>query len=205
MRAFKIIGIGIFFFCHSLSFAQYSFDVKTDLDEKQDLQVLKQAVKKSIEEANWASNQEMGEDFSLWLTSINRKHEGDSLTVSIIVHLRTKAMFTKGDFIAGRKITWQYNWEKAMQFAADSLSESLLTLENSPNSDQVVDKMTSMFSSISMVTGTPLPTQMSGAFISDMTNIVRMVFKRDPSPVEVLENIYLSHLVLKATKNMIKQ
>jgi hypothetical protein len=44
----------------------------------------------ALRASSWAGVKEVGEDYSLWLTNLNRSHYGDTLQVTLDVHLRTE-------------------------------------------------------------------------------------------------------------------
>lgn len=84
--------------------------LKTTFEEKPDLAVIKQAVLKMLEDTHWAEIKNVGEDFSLWLHSLNRSFVGeDSVITRLIVELRTPAMLSNGTYIDSRMVTVGFN------------------------------------------------------------------------------------------------
>ena len=105
--------------------AQFSFDVKTPFAQKNQLQIVKAGALTTIQGSTWATVIEVGEDYSLWLMDLDRRVSGDSMLVSVLVELRTKAMITRGRLLNSARVVVSYDRAKAKHYVVDSVSVAL--------------------------------------------------------------------------------
>lgn len=175
---------------------QYAFDVKTQLAEKKDLQIVKQGVLLAIREAPWAQDTEVGEDYSLWITNLNRVQEGDSMYLTVDIELRTPAMLTRGTFIASRRVGIGYHLEQAQEYARNNFDDSVFRHPDQIDF-QTVQDMSNMFLFLGMAD--PL----GGALSAPMTQWLIASFDMTPSPVEVMESVYIGQHVLTVIAEML--
>lgn len=188
--------------------AQYAFDVKTSLAEKRELTILKQGVISVLEEKPWASVQEVGEDYSLWLTNLQRTHEQDSIRVTIGVSLRTPAMLTRGEHITARHVSVTYDWKKARQYARDSIdTQSFTESQNYEKLGSQLGRMTGMFATLAgPVPGVgELGASLSGPMIGSFFSGVASLVDTNPNAVETMEALSIGEQVSKSTRQMIEE
>lgn len=203
----KMLRIGsilfIFVFNISSAYAQYAFDVKTQMAEKEDLQNYKQGLLTAIENSSWASVKETGEDYSLWLTSLERVHIKDSVIVSLIVELRTPSMFSSGDFVGNRKVWLKYNWEAGKEVSGDSFSKDSYNNENINYEESLnrISETVGLVSSVGMMDVSGLSSKSVGLLITELGAL----FKREPSPLEIMETIYLGKESLNVVQKIISE
>jgi len=204
----KVIFIG--FLTVSITFGQYSFDVKTQLEEKHRLQIAKQGVLHSIRSSSWASIEDVGEDFSLWLVNLNRQHQGDSIYVFLQVQLRSPAMFSSGNYLSHRNVIIRYHWDEIQLFAKDSIDKNLFT-SNQGNAEELTKSMVKMASFASTLSGASflgaeeILGGLSSAFIASTVGELGGVLQKEPSPVEVLESLMIGAQVLEHMESMIRE
>lgn len=77
--------------------AQVRLDVKTSWSEKKGLAAAKLGLLSAIDAAEWAANEEFGEDYAVWLRNL-RKFTGtnDSLIVALDIEIREPSLFGPG-------------------------------------------------------------------------------------------------------------
>ena len=198
MKRFLLLAI-----ISSLS-AQYSFDVKTTYNDKAfkgELRTIKQGVIHSIETSSWAEIKDFGEDYSLWISRPNRTHLNDSLTVKVLIQLRSPAMITMGDFIDQKEIVISYHWEE-MQTASDSIDVNIFK-NKQRQSSEIISNLSSLAKTVGKLSGEPALNLLSRIPLSslDLDNII----KYDPSPVAVLESLLIGQQTLDIIEGMVKE
>jgi|GEM_PF-2840538 len=85
-----------------------ALDVKTRWSEKNDLAAVKYGVIASIERLGRWSVVEFGEDYSLWLTGLQRSQRGDSVLVAMTLELRTPSLVRSGEVLQSRTVRIAY-------------------------------------------------------------------------------------------------
>ncbi len=205
MRYFILI-ITVLFLLIGLTntYAQITFDVKTQMSEKQDLQNYKQGLLSAISKSGWARELETGEDYSLWLNDLNRSYQADSVIVTIIVQLRTKAMFTNGEFIDARQVWLKYHWDNAEKYASKELLNYDFDSENHSSFDETIYNLSSAAGLVTSI-GFVDVTGLSDKGVQSLITGIASVLKREPSPLEILESLYLGEQSLFAAKDMVQQ
>ena len=107
---FKLLTLSLLLVAASKLSAQVQIDVKTKWFEKKELTATKHGVIAAIEDLQWASCTEFGEDYALWLTNLHRtKGEDTSVIVTLDIEVRTPSLFGKGTAIEQRTITIEYD------------------------------------------------------------------------------------------------
>lgn len=79
------------------------------MEEKQQLHIIKIAVINALKQSNWARVTETREDYSLWLTNLQRSSIGNSLVSSVDLDLRTLAMISRGKHINGVHVSIEFD------------------------------------------------------------------------------------------------
>lgn len=172
--------------------AQISFDVKTTMEEKKQLHIIKIAVINALKQSNWSRVVEVREDYSLWLTNLQRYSNENFLISEIDLDLRTPAMITHGEHITGVHISVEFDTIgiSNVHTSNDTLMNALLVkgLSNSG----LLTKFSDMFS-----ISDPLSGYIINAFISDF--ITEM--NRQPTPFESYEaNLLAAKAVVELKK-----
>ena len=199
MKRFLLLAI-----ISSLS-AQYSFDVKTTYNDKAfkgELRSIKQGVIHSIETSSWAEIKDFGEDYSLWISRPNRTHLNDSLTVKVLIQLRSPAMITMGDFIDQKEIVISYHWEE-MQTASDSIDKSMFK-EKQEKSVEIAKSLTKLAKGVSIISGDFTNTGIDLLTKVAMTNLGSIIGS-NPSPVAVMESLLIGQQTLDIIEGMVKE
>ena len=208
MKLTKILLI--WFFLVSVVVAQYSFDVKTQMEEKHKLQIAKQGVLHSIRSSSWATIEDIGEDYSLWLINLNRMHKGDSIYVYLQVQLRTPAMFSSGNYLTHRNVVIRYHWDEIQLFAKDSIDKKMFTSDQA-NAEKLTKSMVKMASFASTLSGggflgaEEILGGLSSSFISSTVGELGGILQKEPSPVEVLESLMIGTQVLEYMEEMVRE
>lgn len=160
------------------SLAQVAFDVKTTMEEKSQLHVIKIAVINSLQQSNWATVKEVGEDYSLWLTNLRRSSSGDSITTVIDFDLRTPAMLTRGKHLDARRVSISFDTTgvSSVQASNDSLINGLLV--QGLQSSGLLEEFTKLFAS-------SIP--FGSFFVNSFASKVLKELNRQPTPLESLE------------------
>lgn len=184
--------------------AQYAFDVKTTMEEKEDLQNFKQGLLNAISNSSWASLKERGEDYSVWLTDLQRVHISDSVLVSLVVEIRTASFFTRGEFLDNRRIWMKYHWDLAQKFSKEKFDESIFDNPEVTDFDEAAENLAAMIGLVSGASGALQISSLSGINLGKLVKSLSISFKRKPSPVEVMESLYLGEKALQAMEEMIK-
>jgi hypothetical protein len=192
----------------SLGWAQYSIDVKTKMEEKRELTVVKQGLISVLEKEPWVSETEVGEDYSLWLSGLDRTHEGDSLRVSVVASLRTPAMLSRGSEIDSYRVWIKYHWKRAQAYAKDSMdTSSIVESQNYEQLGSEMGKMAGLFATFAG--GVPgageLGSQLSGPMLGSFFSEAVAVLESDPSAVEVMEGVLVGRQVSTFTQKMIEE
>lgn len=198
LLSFLLVGQGV---------AQYKLDVKTTVSEKRELQVAKAGAIKVLESRPWAGVEEVGEDYSLWLSNMERSHEGDSIHVVLDVYLRTPAMLTRGNPVDSRRVQLSYHWEKARSYARDSINaQSLISAGQYEKLASSFGQMAGMVASAygGMVGVEQLGAQLSGPLLGNIVGELSSVLSADPTAVEIMESSLLGERVAKVTEQMIE-
>ena len=198
MKRFLLLAI-----ISSLS-AQYSFDVKTLINDKVfkgELRTIKQGVIHSIESSSWAEVRNFQEDYSLWIRRLSRTQINDSLIVKVLIQLRSPAMLTMGDFIDQEEIMISYHWEE-IQTASDSVNKNIFKNKQGQSSE-IISNLSSLAKTVGNLSGEPALNLLSRIPLSslDLDNII----KYDPSPVAVLESLLIGQQTLDLMEDMVKK
>ena len=200
---FFLLFLSFSFYISTTAFTQYAFDVKTLLEEKGDLQNYKQGLLSSISSSGWASVKDVGEDYSLWITNLERTHFEDSVIVSLIVELRTPSMFTRGDHIGGRQIWLKYHWDNAEKYATDNIDDFNFESDEHASFDEALNNLSStagLVTSMGLMDVSGLSNDGVASLVQQLGNLM----KRNPSPMELLESLYLGEQALLAAREIIK-
>lgn len=184
--------------------AQYRFDIKTPLEEKADLKIVKQGVITATSQSSWATEVEFNENYSLWLKDLRRSHQGDSMYVSLNVELRTPAAITSGDLISERRISLRYHWQKAQKIAKDSVRASMLNPDDRKAMMKFLGMTGKVFDTAEDVAslGFSAPGE-EETYVELLRGIVTGLQYR-PSPVQVMEALLLGRHSLRVAEEMVK-
>lgn len=89
--------------------AQVALDVKTPWNVKEKIRFAKQGVNAALDASEWGRRTEFGEDYSLWLRSLERRRAGEGVSVRLAFEIRTPAFLGRGDLIASDQVEITYN------------------------------------------------------------------------------------------------
>lgn len=170
--------------------AQYDLDVKTQFEEMARLRSVKQGVKAILEDQAWASVVEFGEDYSLWLTDLNRRHRGEYLHVDLTVALRTPTMLGTGEHIDAERIQLRYHWEQMRSRAQDL-----------PDLESVAESKAEELGTAlvrAMGASDQSARQLGGELLGALARLPEY-----PSRVEAVESLLLGQKVAKSAQTMI--
>jgi hypothetical protein len=184
-----LVSLGVALLMHNSSLAQVKFDVKTTMDEKEQLHVIKLAVSNALRQSNWAQVAEIGEQYSLWLTSLKRSSAGDSIYTELDLDLRTPAMITRGKHISSRRVSVAFDSSSVsnVQTPNDSLMNALL-VQALESSGMLQEFTKSMSSSIPF----------GGFFLNSFISNVLKELNRQPTPLECYEaNLLAARVVIE--------
>ncbi len=173
-------------------FAQIVFDVKTTMEEKSQLHIIKLAVINAIEQSNWARVTEYNEDYSLWLTNFKRKSEDNSFKSDIDLDLRTPAMISRGKHIRGVyvSVTFDTSGISRVQVSNDTLMTNLL-VQGIRSSGMMEEFSTLITNSIPF----------GFYFLNSFTQQVLSEINRQPTPMETYEaNLLAAKAVVELKK-----
>lgn len=177
------------------SYSQIKFDVKTLMDEKIQLKFVKLAVINYLQNSDWAKVVEFGENYSLWLTNLQRVNFGDSIKSEFDIQLRTPALISHGKHIMTKHISVTYDTSGCYQVANDSDTLiSNLIIQVLQNTEVYSELLNLVSSSI------PFGDFLFQKFISDFI----AEFKRAPTPLEQLEANLLAAEVVVMLHNFIQ-
>jgi hypothetical protein len=84
------------------------FDVKTKLFEKPKLTHIKTATDWLLLQTDWGSVSEFTADYQLWIKKYKKSAEGNHVTVSLVIELRTVELLSEGDLIKKQPIDISY-------------------------------------------------------------------------------------------------
>lgn len=190
---FKALHLAVLFLLFSSNqFAQILFDVKTTMQEKQQLHVIKIAVINALKQSNWANVVEYREDYSLWLTNLHRYNNYNSFRTEIDLDLRTPAMLTTGKHITGLRVSVTFDTIEISNIpvSSDTLMTSFL-IQGLRNSGELTE-FTALLSG-----GNPILAYLVSSFIND----VFREMKRQPTPMESYEaNLLAAKAVIELKK-----
>jgi hypothetical protein len=93
--------------------AQVKFDVKTSFVEKKKLKVVKAGLIAYLNQSEWASVQEIGESYSVWLVNFKRSIKKNLVKWELDLELRKPAMITHGELISSRHVADSIDFEGA--------------------------------------------------------------------------------------------
>ncbi|PIU45426.1 MAG: hypothetical protein COS95_03515 [Ignavibacteriales bacterium CG07_land_8_20_14_0_80_59_12] len=161
-----------------LSVAQVAFDVKTTLEEKRQLHVIKIAVINALHQSNWATVKGVGENYSLWLTNLKRHSEGDSIKTEFDLDLRTPAMLSRGRHITSAHVSVLFDTTSIsnVRSSNDTLINGLVV--QGLESSGVLKEFSKFFSS-----SIPFGDLLIRPFVSKVLDEL----SRQPTPLESLE------------------
>ncbi|MBT3605845.1 MAG: hypothetical protein HN521_22500 [Candidatus Latescibacteria bacterium] len=188
--------------------AQYQFDVKTKLSEKNNLHIIKIGLIHTINESSWASVGDIGEDYSLWLTDLRRVQKQDSMYVVIKVELRTKAMFTSGMLIHGRDVGIRYHLEKSMAYTKDNAQGTSPSEKGAQIEEGVDDSAPVLRGLMSLAAGLEFAVpvslkQITSKMAKQVMREMASLTKQNPSPIEMMEALLIGDQTLQVVKGMI--
>lgn len=81
-----------------------AIDVKTTMDGKTDLAPVEVGTTVCLNQSDWATVNEIGEDHSLWLKSYKRIKKRENTEARLTIELRTPAFLRSGSFITSRTV-----------------------------------------------------------------------------------------------------
>lgn len=193
--------------------AQHKIDVKTILIEKAELKYLLSGVEWALQETSWVDVTEVGEDYSLYLTEIERLRDRDLISVGLVVHLRTPAMFRTGRPLAKRGVFASFSEADLAEFQPDSLDLAIYTQSNRETRETLttIGKIISFYAA---AFGAPLEL---GGLVLDQSSVVtatsalstveavEAMVPPEVQKIEMFENYLLRGLVVQATLEMIQE
>lgn len=180
---------------------QYAYDVKTPLTAKYELQIVKQGVLLAIDESPTARVQEFGEDYSLWLTEVQRYLQGDSLYVVAQIELRGPSSLGRGELFGRRSCHIQYHWKRTNTYAQEHFDDRQFTHQS--DYTQTAQNIGSMMSLSGSPYGNPIGV-LSGAMVAGAIVGLGEALSKDPSPIEVMESIYIGQSVLRTVETLVQ-
>ena len=173
--------------------AQIAVDVKTSWGVKEKVRFAKQGVNAALDASEWGRRTEFGEDYSLWLRSLDRRRAGEEVSVRLSFEIRTPAFLGRGDLIASDQVEITYN---------PALLDSLL---DSPQggvdrdewlaSSQLIDQVISIAGDV-----IPFP----NALLRTALLSVARSLNRAPTDGEILEGTLLGLKVVDRLSNRLK-
>ena len=83
-------------------------DLKTKLLEKPELTAAKNGTLLLLNESDWGSVVETGEDYALWIRDARREERGDSIALTVELELRDPSFLQEGALLASRTVTIVY-------------------------------------------------------------------------------------------------
>jgi hypothetical protein len=171
--------------------AQYDLDVKTRSEEMVRLQTVKQGMKLTLEDQPWASVVEFGEDYSLWLTDLERDHRGDVVHVDLNVFLRTPAMLGTGEHVDATRVQLSYHWDRMRS-----------TVQDIPDPESIAEsKAEELGTALGCLAG--LQEQSAEQLGGELISTLATALPNYPSRMEAVESLLLGQKVARATRKMI--
>ena len=171
--------------------AQYDFDIKTRLKERARLQNVKRGITVVLEDQPWAGVVEIGEDYSLWITDLDRAHRGDSVHVRLTVSLRTPAMLTSGDHLDSQRIHVSYHWNQMQMTAKEMPDFASIAASQAAKYGEALGRIAG------------LPKEPSRLVLGDLLNTLAKTFYEYPSRFEAVESLLVGREVIKTTREMV--
>lgn len=90
--------------------AQVAIDVKSSWGVKQKVRFAKQGVTVAIDAVDWARATEFGEDYSLWLRSLERRKEASGVVrVRLSLEIRTPTFLGRGELLSAERVEIRYD------------------------------------------------------------------------------------------------
>jgi hypothetical protein len=106
----RTVTLGVvLFICFNTAQAQTKIDVKTNFTQKAELTIIKNGIIETLKNSAYFKVVNTGEDYSLWITDINRYKYLNKRYVTVSIELRTPAFLTHGDLIISRRLSATYN------------------------------------------------------------------------------------------------
>ena len=84
--------------------SQTKLDLKTPLEDKEKLKLAKAGLAAYLQQAEWASIVNLGEDYSVWIKNLKRGFKGNVLMFEVDLELKTQADISTGTLISARHI-----------------------------------------------------------------------------------------------------
>jgi hypothetical protein len=197
LKTIRLFAIFIFLslLFQSASYCQIAFDIKTSFKEKSMLRFVKLAVINNIQNSDWATVKEIGEDYSLWLTNFERNSIGDSIEAQFDIDVRTPAMFSQGKPITNRHIILVYDTTGCASVSndADTLITNLII--------QGFEK-TNVYSEMLQLVSSSIP--LGHIFFGMFADKFIKEFKRRPTALEQLESNLLGAKTVIELHNIFK-
>jgi hypothetical protein len=176
----------------SISAQKILFDVKTMMQEKEALHVIKVAVINALDNSKWAGTIEVGENYSLWLTNARRETVGDSMISAIDFDLRTPAMFTRGKHILSKHVEVAFNTQGlSNEPTIDTVA--MIFLNKAVEKMQIIGSITESFTTAGL---SPL----SFLIRPFVTGVIKEL-SRKPSMLETVESNLLAAQAVIVLKN----
>lgn len=177
-------------------FAQVVFDVKTKVELKENLHIVKIALINILNKSNWANVKEIGENYSLWIDNFTQQANGDSIIAEYDIDLRTPSMFTMGRYIKSKHIVVSFDTVGLSQIPVknDTTINDLLimVLERSKILDAFIRAVSNY------TTGGAISPVLIKSFIINVLNKIN----RKPTLFESIEANLLAAKTILELKNM---
>jgi uncharacterized protein YpmB len=84
--------------------AQIKIDIKTPIEDKEKLKLAKAGLGAYLQQAEWASIVNFGEDYSVWVRNLKRRFKGNILVFEVDLDLKTRADISTGSLISSRHL-----------------------------------------------------------------------------------------------------
>lgn len=183
--------------------AQYKLDVKTKVEEKRELAPVKHGVIQHVQRHPQFREAEVGEDYSLWLTNEQSHVSGDSMVVTVDVHVRTPAMLTTGDPIGRKRVSVKYHKEKAQRYVRDSLQ----AWNAKEPSYEALEQLAQVGgTAVGFAAGFQMGSfELSTSTLSTLLNRIVDEVTVDPTPIELLESWKIGERAVAATERIIER
>ena len=174
--------------------AQVALDVKTPWGVKEKVRYVKQGVNSAIDAVDWARRTEFGEDYSLWLRSLDRSRTDEGVVVRLSYEIRTPAFLGHGDLIASDRV--EISYDPALLDSLVNSPKGTIDREEWLASSMLIDQVISVAGEV-----IPFP----NALLRTALLSVARSLNRAPTDGEILEGTLLGLKVVDRVGNRLKE
>jgi hypothetical protein len=196
MRKHLTVGLVFGLFAFALVQAQTKIDIKTPVEDKDKLKLAKAGLAAYLQQADWASIVNFGEDYSVWIKNLKRRFKGNVLMFEVDLELKTTADISTGTLISARHLKDTLDLTEAA---------NLKTFESREAYELVEKQLTknNKYKPITAVVGTATNVPIAGTVVQQGLKFLGVDVETQYRPDQAIEAMVLGAILVTNLKEML--